>query len=178
MVTAVDEPHMGYHSISHHKLGDIYHPTNQPITAALRQAQALDVLEFYDDTTIGSTSRRSLARFLDLPEAVDHARQDFCNACETRHVMASITANSCAEEHTSELTPAFRAMNQTAQSRAFVITDSGHIGFAPVSTKVGDQIYLLLGSHVPFVLRPCGQKFKFYWCLLHPWDHVWRRPPP
>lgn len=38
-------------------------------------------------------------------------------------------------------------------------TDSGYFGLGPNCTTVGDQVYLLIGSDVPFVLRPAGEEF-------------------
>lgn len=136
-MTAIDEPNAGYHTISHHRLGKIYRPTNQAITAAFRQAQTLDVIEFFDDIMIGSKSRVTLAKFLDLLEAVNHARQDFCDTCETRHAMPLLTPDIFDEDE-YELRNSFSHTEKTAESRVLIITDTGHIGFAPISSKVGD----------------------------------------
>lgn len=38
--------------------------------------------------------------------------------------------------------------------RILFVTASGSIGLAPPSTKVGDQVWLLSGAKVPFILRP------------------------
>lgn len=125
-------------------------------------------MEFFGDITISSKSRVTLAKFLDLPEAVNHARQDFCDLCEIRHVMPLLKPDLYDEDEEFELRPAFSVMEETAESRVLIITGTGHIGFAPISTKVGDQIYLLFGSHVPIVLRPYGEKFKFIGaCYIH-----------
>lgn len=39
-------------------------------------------------------------------------------------------------------------------SRAFFVTRKGYIGTGPQDTKKGDQIFVLLGSRIPFILRP------------------------
>ena len=46
------------------------------------------------------------------------------------------------------------------RSRAFFTTDSQYLGFDPNCTAAGDQIFLLIGSDVPFILRPAGNDFE------------------
>lgn len=38
--------------------------------------------------------------------------------------------------------------------RSFCITDKGYMGWVPESTTIGDQICVLHGCRVPFILRP------------------------
>jgi hypothetical protein len=37
--------------------------------------------------------------------------------------------------------------------RRFFITETGYIGLGPAGMRVGDQLYILLGGHTPFILR-------------------------
>ena len=53
-------------------------------------------------------------------------------------------------------------------SRAFFTTDSRHLGFGPNCTAAGDQIFLLIGSDVPFILRPADNEFELVGaCYVH-----------
>ncbi|KAL5313327.1 hypothetical protein ACEPPN_019060 [Leptodophora sp. 'Broadleaf-Isolate-01'] len=42
----------------------------------------------------------------------------------------------------------------------FAITTSGGLTMAPLNTQVGDEIYILAGGNMPFVLRPSTIKFS------------------
>ncbi|KAK0506929.1 hypothetical protein JMJ35_010629 [Cladonia borealis] len=54
------------------------------------------------------------------------------------------------------------------RSRAFFKTDSWYLGFGPNCTAAGDQIFLLIGSDVPFILRPAGDEFELVGaCYVH-----------
>lgn len=54
------------------------------------------------------------------------------------------------------------------RSRRFFVTDSGHIGLAPVGTNAGDQLCIFFGGHVPYVLRGQGDHHKFIGeCYVH-----------
>jgi hypothetical protein len=44
-------------------------------------------------------------------------------------------------------------------SRRFFVTESGHMGLGPEDTKVGDVVFVLVGSPVPFLLRDAGQTY-------------------
>ena len=46
------------------------------------------------------------------------------------------------------------------RSRAFFTTDSLYLGFNLNCTAAGDQIFLLIGSDVLFILRPAGNDFE------------------
>ena len=45
------------------------------------------------------------------------------------------------------------------RGRSFFTTDDGYIGLAPIATKPGDQVCILLGCQAPLVLRPCGDGY-------------------
>ena len=53
-------------------------------------------------------------------------------------------------------------------SRAFFKHDSWHLGFGPNYTAAGDQIFLLICSDVPFILRPAGDELELVGaCYVH-----------
>lgn len=41
-----------------------------------------------------------------------------------------------------------------SHGRRFFVTDTGLLGLAPRSTRVGDQVIGMVGSTIPFVVRP------------------------
>jgi hypothetical protein len=45
-------------------------------------------------------------------------------------------------------------------NRRFFITESGLLGMAPMKTRLGDYVCVISGSHVPFVLRKQGTRWK------------------
>ena len=53
-----------------------------------------------------------------------------------------------------------QSMAKVMLERRLFVTKKGYIGAAPLSSQVGDVVYVLAGGHVPFVLRkkPGGQK--------------------
>jgi hypothetical protein len=48
----------------------------------------------------------------------------------------------------------------TSGGRAFFMTERGHIGIGSPDAQVGDVVSVLLGSRVPFILRPDGTPRK------------------
>jgi hypothetical protein len=46
-----------------------------------------------------------------------------------------------------------RFVLQTCHSRRFFVTNNGYIGVAPAEAQVGDQIYMLVDTSIPFALR-------------------------
>jgi hypothetical protein len=56
---------------------------------------------------------------------------------------------------------AFEQSIQIMQSgRRLITTTNGYIGLAPSGVERGDKVCVLLGCHVPLVLRPVGGQFK------------------
>jgi hypothetical protein len=45
------------------------------------------------------------------------------------------------------------AVNRASWNRMFFVTENGYIGIGPVGMAPGDDVFLLLGGHVPYVLR-------------------------
>ncbi|KAM5349851.1 hypothetical protein ACJ41O_006356 [Fusarium nematophilum] len=48
-----------------------------------------------------------------------------------------------------------------AYGRRLFIMDLGYIGLAPLATAVGDEVCVLLGGNVPYVIRQEGQRYRF-----------------
>jgi hypothetical protein len=44
--------------------------------------------------------------------------------------------------------------------RAKLITTNGWLGMVPRDTQIGDEIYVLAGGRMPFVLRPSQENFS------------------
>ena len=155
----------GFHSISDFNLGSRYDHTNQPITAALRQAQILDVDVAYERIGVKHPDRRWLAEFFDIPMK-SRIRRRKCNQCPTVHTMPILSMRKAKQN--PYLARMIRDCSENVRSRAFFTTDSRYFGFGPNCTAAGDQIFLLIGSDVPFILRPAGEKFELISaCYVH-----------
>ena len=50
--------------------------------------------------------------------------------------------------------------SENIKSRAFFTTNSRYLGLGPNCTAAGDQVFLLIGSDLPFILRPAGNEFE------------------
>ena len=157
-----------FHSISEFNLGSRYDHTNQPITAALRQAQTLDAFEYdaaYKRISVKHPDRRSLADSFDLPME-QKIRRRKCKQCPIVHITPILSMEKAQQD--PKLADIVRACMIKMRSRAFFITDSRYLGFGPNCTAAGDQIFLLIGSDVPFVLRPAGNEFELVGaCYVH-----------
>ena len=51
------------------------------------------------------------------------------------------------------------SVRSAIRGRSFFTTDGGYIGLAPIATKPGDQVCILLGCDTPLVLRPGGDGY-------------------
>ncbi len=153
------------HSISDFNLGSRYNQTNQPITAALRQAQNLDVNIAYYRIGVEHPDRGSLADFFDIQEE-SRIRRRKCKQCPMAHTMPILSMEN--PKQNPDLSRIIRQCSENVRSRAFFTTDSRYLGFGPNCTAAGDQIFLLIGSDVPFILRPAGEKFELVGaCYVH-----------
>ena len=57
---------------------------------------------------------------------------------------------------------------QHSQGRDFFTTKAGYMGICPASTAVGDQVCLLSGSQVPYILRQNDQRYQLVGeCYVH-----------
>ncbi|KAL9075877.1 MAG: hypothetical protein Q9161_001270 [Pseudevernia consocians] len=69
----------------------------------------------------------------------DH--QSFTAFCDLRN----------AEPKSSEVYDSLRSF---LVNQSFIVTQRGHMGIGPRDLEVGDEVWVLFGSRVPFVLRP------------------------
>ena len=153
------------HSISEFDLGSRYNHTNQPITAALRQAQTFDIDVACEMIGVEHPDRRRLADLFDIP-VESRARRRKCNQCPTAHTMPIYSMEKA--EKNPKLSLIIRQCSENVRYRAFFTTDSRYFGFGPKCTAAGDQVFLLIGSDVPFILRPAGKKFELVGaCYVH-----------
>ncbi len=69
------------------------------------------------------------------------------------------------------------AVVQAARSRRFFLTHTGYLGLGPADMSSGDQVYLISGSKVPFVLREF-EELELPWrgndAFLYPVYHIVR----
>ena len=156
------------HTINDFKLPDRYSQTSQPMTTALRQVQTLNFNHgILLDQVISNShpQRKSFAAFYDLPTG-SHSNRRKCNECSLAHAMPLISMGTA--EKNPNLTRIVQSCRKMVRTRTFFTTDSGHIGFGPKCTTPGDQVYILIGSDMPFLLRPAGKKFELVGaCYVH-----------
>ncbi|CZR66859.1 uncharacterized protein PAC_16760 [Phialocephala subalpina] len=54
----------------------------------------------------------------------------------------------------------FGTIYNAVKDRRFFITQRGYLGFAPENTQIGDEVYVINGSKVPFVLRRLNKTYE------------------
>ena len=168
-IGAVDQAgrYNDFHSISDFNLGSRYNHTNQPITAALRQAQSLELDLAYDRIGIKHPDRRRLAEFFDIPMK-SRIRRRKCKQCPIAHTMPVLPIEKMEKAKEYMYTDAIQHCRENITSRAFFTTDSRYLGLGPTCTAAGDQVFLLIGSDLPFILRPVGNEFELVGpCYVH-----------
>jgi hypothetical protein len=84
------------------------------------------------------------------PIFLQHQRSQ-CDVCPSS--ASSWTDNSAEEQKMSGF---FTALSNACRGRRFFTTASGRIGIGPVDIQVGDDICILQGGRLPFVLRREG----------------------
>lgn len=156
------------HSVDAFNLPERYIHTNQPIYAALRQAQMLKAeLGTFSPISAVDSRRRGYATFFDLATGW-HKQKRKCTQCPTAHAMPTLTMEEALKDpEAKDVAHILKKCMESVDLHLFT-TDSNHLGFGPKRTAAGDQIFLLIGSDVPFVLRPCGKKFELVGaCYVH-----------
>ncbi len=66
------------------------------------------------------------------------------------------TTQDTALEESQQIVLYLAQVRSAIRGRSFFTTVDGYIGLAPIATKPGDQVCILLGCQSPLVLRPCG----------------------
>lgn len=66
------------------------------------------------------------------------------------------TTRGTALEASPEEQPFVDQVRSRIKGRSFFTTVDGYIGLAPIATKPGDEVCILLGCRTPLVLRPSG----------------------
>ncbi|KAL8690565.1 MAG: hypothetical protein Q9218_004017 [Villophora microphyllina] len=96
------------------------------------------------DTTPITDPKSTYELFIDALSAISEGVENFFDA----HRM---------NVHLDELTTFQMQALTVCRSRRFALTKKGYMGLVPDGTQVGDQIALILGAPVPFVLRNSGR---------------------
>jgi hypothetical protein len=97
-----------------------------------------------DDTYTEGNATHNTSPMLDPKKAYSEA-------------VASVTAGDRDMRFT---TPAGLFKTQTltvSRQRRFAVTNTGFMSLVPSCTEIGDEIYILSGVTVPFILRACGE---------------------
>ncbi|KAM0417136.1 hypothetical protein ACHAPT_012843 [Fusarium lateritium] len=68
-----------------------------------------------------------------------------------------IGQNGATREHTAETFITEQLIGGVTLNTAMFITESGYLGLGPAETQVGDEVWCLFGSWMPFVLRPTDE---------------------
>lgn len=114
------------HCVGKFNLPERYTYTDQPILTALRQAQSFSLCYAFESLVpVEEPNRGTLANFFDLPAG---PRQE-CTQCSIAHPLPNFTLEMA--QRTTDLARIVRRCEQTAESRAFITTDSSHLGFGP-----------------------------------------------
>jgi hypothetical protein len=97
-------------------------------------------------------------------------KQDVLNSTEKFEMMFAVLAqdpplaSTAMEIYQAEETPSHRftlASGRASGFRRVFRTSRGYIGLCPLPSEVGDEVWLLQGALVPFVLREVAEKGKY-----------------
>lgn len=66
---------------------------------------------------------------------------------------ALLCKNFCSKSGISTLWGLSRSLHATILNSALFVTETGYVGVGPENVQVGDEVWVLLGAKVPFVLR-------------------------
>ena len=69
------------------------------------------------------------------------------------------TTRDTALDNSQERRIFLRSVASAMRGRSFFTTDGGYIGLAPIATKPGDEVCILLGCQTPLVVRPCEEGY-------------------
>ena len=109
---------------------------------------------------------RSLETFCDticcglFRHSTSPQREDFADFKSTVRVLASVLNQELAAKSLPNLRTEWekytRRVRDVCRNRAFFLTSQGFIGLAPLLTRQGDEVCVLLGCDSTMVLRPIG----------------------
>lgn len=71
-----------------------------------------------------------------------------------RNARTPLVNNAIAIEARKDMSAFLRSCDPMAQHRRLYLTEDRHLGLGPQSAEAGDEIWLVDGAQVPFVLRP------------------------
>jgi hypothetical protein len=71
-----------------------------------------------------------------------------------RNARTPSTYNAIAVEAMRDMSAFIRSYDPVAQHRRLYLTEDRHLGLGPQSAEAGDEVWLVDGAQVPFILRP------------------------
>jgi hypothetical protein len=101
----------------------------------------------------GNCSTRAPERFGDEFYATMYSRLPESLRADVPPWRAELCTTWAAPQNSLTL---LMAISAKANGRRFMISSNNYIGLAPNEAQVGDEIFVLAGSSVPFILRPEG----------------------
>jgi hypothetical protein len=99
----------------------------------------------------GNSSRRAPDRFGDEFYAAMYSKLPENLRADAPPWREQLSTTGAPPKHLLTL---MMAISANANGRRFLISSDNYIGLAPTEAQVGDEIFVLAGSSVPFILRP------------------------
>jgi hypothetical protein len=97
--------------------------------------------------TLLCDQRHGISKTIPTLVGTENFRDDFC-------------ATALDSEATKDQLDLLRSIDHYASRYRFCVTVDGFAGQVPPSTVVGDLVFLIMGSPVPFVMRPKGSMYQ------------------
>ena len=118
-------------------------------------------------------------RLMDAPRVIERSKQELRNDVFIRTILADQDFDMFAgskrlkprmkEIQDDEIHQALQgyswALQYSLEDRTFMVTDKGYVGLCPEHAEVGDEVFLLYGGRMPYILRsqdPAGQQSGKY----------------
>jgi hypothetical protein len=109
---------------------------------------------YFTGETVGGAYLRTVVADIKYEDSLPVSRGNFMNPTTLKPI-----------KYTNENVS---ALMNACESRIFAWTKCGLMGLVPEHVRPGDQIYLLLGGQVLYVLRPVGDHFRVLGeCYIH-----------
>lgn len=93
---------------------------------------------------------------IDPPQAAKYT-EDFFTIAETSVHQASSEPPGDVESYLLGYDAFQSSLNETTTGRRFITTDDHYLGLAPAGSRIGDQICVILGCNIPFVIRATAE---------------------